>query len=108
MTAVDKAALFVNRLPEKDVEVPGVGTVRIRALSRAEVLNIRGKSFPIDEMERHLLSAALLEPKLTEGEVRKWQQASAAGELEPVTTEIMRLSGLEEAAAKEAVKQFRG
>lgn len=105
---IDKSALFTARLPEEEVEIPGVGTVRIRSLSRAEVLGIRGKDVPVDEMERHLLALSLVEPKLTEKEAGQWQAASAAGELEPVTKAIMRLSGLEEATAKEAVKRFRG
>lgn len=108
MSTIDKAALFTPRLPEEDHEIPGLGTVRIRSLSRAEVLAIRGKTLSVDEMERRLLSSALLAPALTEKEVGQWQAASAAGELEPVTKAIMRLSGLHEAADKEAVQRFPG
>ncbi|GAA2543663.1 hypothetical protein [Pseudonocardia hydrocarbonoxydans] len=108
MPTIDKAALFAPRLPEEDHDIPDLGTVRIRSLSRAEVLAIRGKSLPVDEMERRLLSSALVSPRLTEAEVGQWQEASAAGELEPVTKAIMRLSGLEEASAKEAVARFPG
>ena len=108
MSTIDKAALFAPRLPEEDHEIPGLGTVRIRSLSRTEVLGIRGKSLPVDEMERRLLAAALVAPALTEKEVGQWQAASAAGELEPVTKAIMRLSGLQEESAKEAVQRFPG
>lgn len=107
MATIDKNALFAPRLPEEEFEISGVGSVRIRALTRAEMLRIRGKEMPVDEMERQLLSLALVAPKLTEDDVRKWQHASAAGELEPLTKAVMRLSGLEATAPKEAVKRFR-
>lgn len=104
---ISKDALFTPRLPEEEFEITGVGAVRIRSLSRAEMLRIRGKELAVDEMERRLLAASLVAPKLTEDDVRKWQEASVAGELEPLTKAIMRLSGLEATAPKEAVQRFR-
>lgn len=106
---VSKDQLFTTRLTEEDVEIPGIGKVRVRALSRAEVLAFRNRTVQdVTEMERALVAAGMVDPKLTEDEVLKWQEASAAGELEPVTRTISRLSGMDEGAAKEAVKRFRG
>lgn len=105
--AVTKADLLKQRFGQEPIEIPGVGEVRIRALSRAEALELQGVELPVAEMERKLLSLALVEPKLTEAEVGEWQAASPAGELQPVVTAITRLSGLEPTAAKEAVKSFR-
>lgn len=105
---MDKASLFQARLPEDSYEIPGVGTVRFRALTRGEALEVVGKELPYDEMERRLLSMAMVDPKLTEDEVRQWQAASPAGELEPICSAIQALSGLEEAAAKGAYQRFRG
>lgn len=107
-TIADKATLFAQRFTTEDVEIPGVGTVRVRCLSREEVLVIRGVELPYAEMERKLLAAAMIEPTITEEEALQWQRASPAGELEPITKVIMRLSGLEADAAKAAVKRFRG
>lgn len=106
--AVDKAALFKGRITEEELDVPGVGTIRIRALTRTEALEIRGVDLPVAELERKLLAWALVEPRLTEDEARQWQDASAAGELEPVTKAIARLSGMEQSAPKEAMRKFRG
>jgi phosphoribosylformylglycinamidine (FGAM) synthase-like enzyme len=110
MAAVNKEALFKPRLSEETFEIEGLGEVRIRSLSRSEMLKIRNKrqegALEVVEMERLLLSTALVEPALTEDEVRQWQDASAAGELEPITRAIMRISGLEDAAPKDAVKRF--
>lgn len=112
---MDKDLLFKPRLPEADVDVPGLGTVRVRGLSRAEVMLVR-KATDTEHMdgpralvlERKMLATAMVDPELTEAEVGRWQQASVAGELEPVTHKIQELSGMLEGSAKEAVKTFRG
>lgn len=109
-STASKEALFAPRLTEEDVDVPGVGTVRVRALSRERVLAFRKRELKggAEEMERVMVAAALVAPELTEDEVGQWQAASTAGELEVVTRVISRLSGLDVEAAKEAVKRFRG
>lgn len=106
--AVSKADLLKKRFDEEDVEIPGVGTVKIRPLSRAEALQVQGREMGVGEMERMLLSAAMVDPKLTEDEVSDWQANSPAGLMQPVVDAIVRLSGMEQNAPKEAVKKFRG
>jgi len=111
---VDKDLLLKPRLAEDDIEIPGVGTVRVRALSRAEVLLVRKATDNADSidgprvlvLERKMLAAAMVDPVLTEAEVGRWQQASAAGELEPVTTRIQQLSGLLPESAKAVYQEF--
>lgn len=108
---VAASALFAARLPEEDVEVPGVGTVRIRSLSRAEVLEVQSwgaKEVPPAEQERKLLAWSLVAPKLTEEAAGRWQSAALPEETDPVLTAIGRISGLNEReTTKEAVQQFR-
>lgn len=106
--AVSKTDLLKKRFGVEDVDIPGVGSVQVRPLSRAEALEIQGVELGVAEMERRLLSLALLDPKLTEDEVAQWQANSPAGELQPVVLAITRLSGMEQSEPKEAVKQFRG
>jgi hypothetical protein len=105
--AVDKEALFKPRLPEADVEVPGIGTFRVRGLSRAEVLKLNNVSAngPL-AVERAMLAMALVDPELSEGEVKQWQEASLAGELEPVSDKVAELSGMKDGQAKEAYQAF--
>jgi hypothetical protein len=55
-------------------------------------------------MERLLLSTALLDPKLSEDDVRGWQDASPAGEIEPLMKAIMVRSGMVAGSDKAAVK----
>ena len=103
-----KDDLLVSNLEEEDCEIPGRGKVRVKALTRAQVLAFRKEGAgDTGETERLMLAAAFVIPKLTKGEVRLWQEASKAGEMEPVTRVVMRLSGMAEDSAKEAVKQFR-
>jgi len=113
---VDKELLLKPRLAEDDVEIPGVGTVRVRALSRAEVLLVRKATDNADSidgpralvLERKMLATAMVDPVLTEAEVGQWQEASGAGELEPVTYRIQELSGMLEGSAKAAYKSVPG
>lgn len=107
MSTVDKAALLRKRFGVEDVEVGGVGTVQVRPLSRAEALELRGKEMTEAEMEVRLLAAAVVAPKLTEDDVRAWQEASPAGELDPVVRTIVRLSGMEVSAPKAAFPEVR-
>lgn len=102
---MDKEKLFTPRLPEADVEIPGVGTIRVRALNRAEVLIVEGVK-SLDAKDRKLISLGMVDPALTEAEAGRWQKASPAGELEPVTVKIAELSGMLPDSAKEAVKEF--
>jgi hypothetical protein len=105
----DVDTLLAPRLPEEDVPLAGLGrSVRIRSLSRLEVLRLKNQAMPVEVAERKLLALSLVAPVLTEDQVLAWQEASTAGELEPVTNAIMRLSGLESDAPKAAVKRFRG
>jgi hypothetical protein len=112
---VDKDLLLKPRLPEADVDLPGVGVVRVRALTRGEVMLVR-KATDSEAMdgprvlvlERKLLAKAMVDPPLTEAEVGQWQEASVAGELEPVVETVQRLSGMLEGANKSGVPGVRG
>lgn len=96
---VDKKALFKPRLAEADVDIEGVGTVRVRALNRDEAYTVQ-QIKKVDVQERKILSLGMVDPALTEQEVAQWQQACPAGEMEPVTEKISELSGMAGGAAK--------
>lgn len=105
---MDKALLFKSRLPEGDVEVPGVGTVRVRGLSRAEAYALQEAEQQPDVLarERVVVALCMVSPPLTEDEVGEWQKVSPAGELEAVSDKIGELSGMLDDSAKEVVKGF--
>jgi hypothetical protein len=102
-------ALFQEALAEADVIVPGKGLVRVRALTRSEVLRLQQvKDGPerTAVIERKMVALAMLRPTMTEREVARWQQASPAGEMDVVTKRINQLSGIDDGAAKEAYREF--
>jgi hypothetical protein len=106
--AISKEELLKKRTRTQDVEIPDVGTVTIRALTRAEALDVTNQDMTVAKMEQLLLSLALVEPRLTPEETAEWHTSAPAGELVPLVTAITELSGLNVEAAKEAVKRFRG
>ena len=103
---VDKELLLKKRLPEAEVEVAGIGTVRVRGLSRSEAMSLKAQASDVEAVDRRMLFLGMVEPKLTEAEIAEWYAASPAGEIEPVSLKISELSGMTEGAAKEAYKAF--
>lgn len=96
---MDKEALFAPRCPEEDIELPGVGTVRVRGLTRAEsmlVSELKGNA----AIEKRVIVLGMVDPVLTEAEVGQWYRAATGGELQRVAATIQRLSGLDEGADK--------
>lgn len=109
---MDKARLFEERMPREDVEVPGIGKVTVRAMSRYEQMLI-GKTSNGDPLvfERKTLAVTLVDPELTEDEVERWQKAAPAGEMGYLLKTVNRLSGLDKEAKeaqKAAFEAFRG
>lgn len=101
-----KARLLKPRVPEGTVELEGLGTIRVRGLSRGEVFMTQ-QAKGVGAMERKILALGLLDPVMTEDEIRLWQQSSPAGEMEPVADKIRQLSGLKKGSDKEAMASFR-
>lgn len=95
-----KARLLSPRVETDEVEIPGIGTVKVRGLSRGEVFAVQKVAKGTGDMECKILARALIDPEMTEDEVRQWQDASPAGELERVSDRVNQLSGLSEGAEK--------
>ena len=105
---MDKNLLLTSsRLPEDDVEIAGVGTVRVRGLNRMEVFLITKIDDPVVQ-DRRIVAYGMVDPKLTEAEVQRWQEVSAGGEIEIVSRAIYRLSGLLDGASQEVHKSVSG
>jgi hypothetical protein len=101
---MDKARLTSRRFPTRDIEIVGVGAIRIRCLSREELLSANSDGVPALIMERRMLAAAMLDPEMTEDDVARWQANSPANEITAVVNAINELSGIGGAAQKEAYK----
>lgn len=104
--AVSKEALLAARgLGTESVEVPGVGTVVVRGLSRVEVVALANVT--ADVMEIRSLTAGMVEPSLTFEEVEEWRKEASSEVIRPISDAILTLSGLAEGARHEAERQFR-
>lgn len=113
MATANKELLLSRReatnsgFPEDDVEIPGIGTVRVRGLSRFEVFHLQtvnGKGPAA--IERLTISMGLVDPQMTEDEIKAWQKVAPIAELQPIVEAISRLSGIGPDAAKQAYKDF--
>ncbi|ONI73078.1 hypothetical protein ALI144C_44825 [Actinosynnema sp. ALI-1.44] len=102
---MDKQTLLTgSRLPEAVVTLPKVGDVRVRGLSRAEVLALRQDPGDKDA-ERRYVAAAMVDPALTEDEVGQWQAIATGEEFQAVVEAIYDLSGFGREAEKSAYKR---
>ena len=102
---LDKSALLARRLGEGEHEIPGFGTVRVRAMSREELLEWRSLDGAVGD--RKMLAACLLDPVLTEDEVATWEKNASPAEIKGVVDVIIELSGLGEGATKSGVSGVR-
>jgi hypothetical protein len=105
--SLSKEDLLKARFGVEEIEIPNVGVVKVRSLSRAQAMSLNDKEMTVAESEQKLLNWAMVEPSLTIAEVKVWQENSPAGELEPIADAILRLSGMEKNAPKQAMRDFR-
>ena len=108
MSDDDLKSRLLNRtgLPEKDIELEGFGVLRVRALSRAEAMLVQNEPNAMAK-DRKTIEFGLLDPKMTNAEIKQWQMISPAGELETVTDAIGELSGVvTKAKAKGVYEEF--
>jgi hypothetical protein len=104
---MDKATLLAKRAGStRDVELPGVGTVTVRGLTRTEVKACKDEDG--NTAENKLIAKGLVDPELSEDEVAQWLEGAPAGEYVAVMTAISELSGLAEGAQKSGVPAVRG
>lgn len=113
MTDVDlKNALLAGEAEEDGEEyrdVPTkVGTVRVRGLTRSEVLRLNGSKdagrLTAEAWEHQVLHLALVTPAMTVDEVAAWSAKSKVnGVLGDIADAVYELSGLKKGADKSGV-----
>lgn len=102
---MDKSKLLASRLPEKDIDIEGVGTLRVRGLTRGLAILVADTDGTA-KRERLIIRHGLVDPVLTDNEIKEWMEAAPSGEVDQVVTEIARLSGMLPDSEKEAVQRF--
>jgi hypothetical protein len=102
---MDKAALLAATLPHDDVDLPsGAGTVRVRGMTRAEAVRVskRIESGEFDQVDVEIAACAIgmVDPAMTEDDVRQWREVAAAADVQAVAQRISELSNLDDRAGK--------
>lgn len=104
MAILTTAEILARRRGEETVTLPGGGDVRIRALSRDDIIAAgelaQGEGGARDD---YIVSCSLLEPVMSPSEVSEWGKNGAAGDLVFLTEQIRDLSHLQEGAGKSRV-----
>jgi hypothetical protein len=103
-SADDLAAGELDLEGGEDLQLPSGRLVRVRGLSRFELmLNSRDTEDPA-VVEVRNVTTCLVQPKMSEAQVRSWQKRSAAGgDFRALSERIRDLSGLGQGAAKSDV-----
>lgn len=103
---MDKAKLLQRQGGTRDVEIPGLGTVTVRALTRAQVKS--AKEYPEDEVDLRLITAAIVDPEdVTFEDVAQWLDNAPMGDYVAVMDAIAELSGISAGADKSGVPGVR-
>lgn len=91
-------------LEGEDLKLPSGRLVRVRGLSRQEIIGHGQDGATGDLIERRNILACLLQPKMTPAQVERWQKTdSAGGDLRVLSEKIRDLSGLGQGAQKSRV-----
>lgn len=88
----------------EDVDLPGGLRVRVRGLTRFELLvNAKGTDAS-QVIEARNLATCLLEPRMSVEQVERWQRSTTPNVIAPVVEALRRLSGLADGAQKSNVQ----
>jgi hypothetical protein len=87
-------------------EIDGVGEVKFRGMTRFELHKAGqiGEQHGAAAQEAFILSCCLLDPVMSEAQVKEWQKAAPAGEIAPLQRKINVLSKIGKDAAKSDVQ----
>ena len=104
---IDREVFLKAALPEAEVDLPGVGPVRVRGLTRAEVVALQGFKADVGAVERRIIALGLVDPALGPDDVDVWYDTAPAGMTDLIVNEVSRLSGLSDGATKSGVPGIR-
>lgn len=100
------ALLSSGAVAEQDLETMRGVWVRVRGLTRAQVMELR-KVVDKPIYEPTVLAYGLVSPELDTSQAAEWSRTAPAGEIEEVIDMIFDLSGMGSDAGKAAYKSVR-
>jgi CxxC motif-containing protein (DUF1111 family) len=84
----------------RDVDLPNGKQVKVRGMSRMELILTRKGTEDPAVIEQRMLAYCMVVPTMTAKQAEAWQKASPPMVIAPVTEAIRELSGLGEGADK--------
>jgi hypothetical protein len=102
---ISKEAILKPQLPEEVIDVAGLGPVRVRGLSRSEWMANKDRDGV--EWEIGLLAVGLVDPKLSEEEIRQMREATTVKVIDEIASGILRLSGMLVSRGGDAKRTFQ-
>jgi len=104
MTTADELLGPDDALEGEDLTLPSGRTVRVRGLSRKDILAAREPDEGIVAFESVVIARGLVAPQLTVEQADAWQsRPGRAGDVRAAVDRIYELSGLGEGAGKSAL-----
>lgn len=97
---LDREAFLKSSPPERVVEL-STGSVRVRGISRAEALTLKGQDLSV--LEPRIIQFGLVEPELSAADVDEWYLHANCLDVDIMVRAISELSGLSAAAPKSDV-----
>lgn len=103
MAVLSRDQILARKMGHELVDLGDGDQVKVRGLTRAEAHEMKEiETNP--EREVRTLVLGLVEPELTEDDVRAWLAGDTFGAIQPVLERIMSLSGMLEGQGKAATK----
>lgn len=104
---VDVNALTSQRaLKTEEISLEGIGTIKVRALTRAESHEVSDAKTEVDK-EKTILRWGMVDPEMSYQDVDNWMAAAPADQLQLVTLTISHLSGMLDGEGKQMYERFR-
>lgn len=108
MTYASPEHLLAPAEESEDFELPSGHTVKVRGLTRYELMLFTKDQPDNGVYEIRVIAACLLEPKMSQGQVEAWSRVDqAAGDMAALSAHLRALSGLSEGAGKSGVAEVR-
>lgn len=93
MPRLDKSTLHAYAMPTEEFEVMGGATVLVRGLTRAEAMRMQeALTKSTADAEVMLLAAGLVDPPMSQDEVKRWLAAWPVDAFDALEAKIMELS----------------
>lgn len=97
---IDREAFLKPRLPERELDLPGIGTILIRGLSREDVVAMQPLKHDTAALEQRIIELGIVSPALSAADVAAWYSTALSGDVDRIVDAITELSGVSKGGPK--------